>query len=247
MDIGLRPQRVLQVDTIFDEYRVESAANNVINMELPLDTLQRALRSCQSASDAVIRLTKRASDKIPVLVLTVTTASSRTHITGSGATLVTQEIPVKVLPASMVEGIHQPSCPEPDVHIFLPPLTQLRMFAERFAKISGDTGKWVLAANLQGEFSMSAVADAVKIESVWRGLTVPELNPDLIEGDYATHPSVLRGRDEWAAVRVEGRDWVKLLKVSLLAKKVVACEYSLSRNRLLDAKRCGKAFVRTTH
>lgn len=231
-ETGAQVWAVLQIETIFDEYHVQSAANDVINMELPLDTLQRALKSCQSASDAVIKLTKRQSDKLPILMLTVTTASSRAHLglgAVAGSTLVTQEIPVKILAPTMVEGITQPICPEPDVHIFLPPLNQLRAFSERFAKINGD-GKWILAANLRGEFSMSAHTDAVKIESVWRGLTVPELNPAMIEGNIEDHPSVRRSRDEWAAVRIDGKDWVRLLKVSLLAKRVVACEYQSDKD-----------------
>ncbi|KAF8457249.1 checkpoint protein Hus1/Mec3 [Terfezia claveryi] len=219
-------------DTLFDDYRIASAAQNVINLQLSLDTLHRALRSAYSASDASIRLTKRASDGAPVLCLTITTMTSSSRLSApvlsSGNTTVTQEVPVKVLSASNVVDLVEPTCPEPDVHIILPPLSQLRAISERFNRLTGsssvsDSHRLLLSANMQGEFKMQIETDVVKVESLFRGLVNPELDPMQIEGGIENHPSTRRDRAEFAEVRVEGKEWVRLLKVYSIAKRVIAC------------------------
>lgn len=55
-------------------------------------------------------------------------------------TWITQEIPIKILHESAVEGLHEPHCPDPDVHIILPGLAQLKSISDRFTKLaSSDT------------------------------------------------------------------------------------------------------------
>jgi HUS1 checkpoint protein len=209
--------------TLFDDYRISSANSNIINLEVPLAQLHRALRSCASASDAVLRLTKRASDGVPILCLTITTASTSNFL--SGSTLVTQEIPVRVLSATSVDSIQEPQPPDADVHIYLPPLAQVRGITERFNRLSTfslspDSHKLVLSANMSGEFKMGLVGSEVKVESKWRDLQNPLLaNSQAREG----HPSTVRSRAAFAEVRVDGREWAKVLKVGGLARRVVAC------------------------
>ncbi|KAI5803093.1 checkpoint protein Hus1/Mec3 [Geopyxis carbonaria] len=213
----------IPVDTLFHDYRISSAAGNIINLEVPLAPLHRALRSCAAAVDAVLRLTKRQSDGIPVLCLTITTGSAGG---GVGLTLITQEVPVRVLSAAMVDGIEEPQAPDPDVHIWLPSLAQLRGIAERFIKLGAIAGgapeasRIMLGANLEGGFRMrlEGASETVAVESVWRGLQNP-----VLEGEVAASP---RDPGAWAEVRMDGREWVKVLKVGQLAKRVVAavCE-----------------------
>ncbi|KAI4127600.1 MAG: hypothetical protein LQ347_004536, partial [Umbilicaria vellea] len=50
-------------------------------------------------------------------------------------TTITQDIPVRVMSAATVEGLHEPRCREPDVHISLPSLLQLKSISERFTKL----------------------------------------------------------------------------------------------------------------
>ncbi|RPB20776.1 Hus1-like protein [Terfezia boudieri ATCC MYA-4762] len=234
-DQGTQVWAVIHIDTLFEDYRIASAAQNVINLQLSLDTLHRALRSAYSASDASIRLTKRASDGAPVLCLTITTMTSSSRLSApvlaSGNTTVTQEVPVKVLSASNVADLVEPTCPEPDVHIILPPLSQLRAISERFNRLTqasgslsvSDSHRLLLSANMQGEFKMQIETDVVKVESLFRGLVNPELDPMQIEGGIENHPSTRRDRAEFAEVRVEGKEWVRLLKVYSIAKRVIAC------------------------
>lgn len=74
----------------------------------------------------------------------------------------------------------------------------------------------------------------LKIESKWEGLVNPELDPTQVEGGEAgvrEHASTKMkeryGDEAWSTVRVEGRDWGRVLGVGRLGGRVVACEYSL--------------------
>ena len=67
---GTQVWAVLAIDTIFETYTIQSAAEgNTINLEVPLAPLQRALKSAQNAIAANIRLTKK--DNIPLLSLSL--------------------------------------------------------------------------------------------------------------------------------------------------------------------------------
>ena len=284
-------------DTIFDQYTIQSAANNVINLEVPLSSLQRALRSALQATSASIRLTKK--NDVPLLALTIVTntmmgnggdmppsasagftdpdASISTgnsfgtdiNIDMSGGirereTIVTQDIPVRVLSPAQVEGIHQPVCREPDVHILLPSLMQLKSLSDRFTRLSlaakattnnpaiattnvsngsrvngtgnAATSRLEMAANMHGCLRLSLRADAMNISSVWTGLSNPELDPSQVEGGdegIRQHPSTRMkelgsadgvGEEGWATVRIDGKDWSKVMSVGRLGGRVIACK-----------------------
>lgn len=238
-------------------------------MEIPLHPLNRALKSAIHASSASIRLTKK--DGVPILSLTIVThminsgiavngflSSAKIGNNGDGhmfreesldlvqsrdrETVVTQDIPVRVLTTESVEGIHEPRVREPDAHIMLPSLLQLKAISDRFTKLamSTTTGigrggptstgpKLELAANMHGSLKLSISTDALSISSVWTGLTNPELDPRQVEDGEESledHPSTkLReaGPEAWSTVRIDGRDWGKVLSVGRLGGRVIAC------------------------
>ena len=254
-------------DSIFETFHVESAANNVINLEVPLGPLTRALKSALNATSAQIRLTKK--DGIPLLVLTIATASPSNNRSvvpkgteeedGNGAqsedsfddeereTIITQEVPIRVLVPDVVAGLHEPQTREPDVHIILPPLAQLKSVSDRFTRVAlaesrSGTGNAAtrtrldLAANMHGCLKMSIKTDAMSISSVWTDLSNPELDPNQVAGGeegLAEHPSTRmkqlgsadgRSEEGWASVRIDGRDWGKVMSVGRLGGRVIACE-----------------------
>ncbi|KAL9607565.1 MAG: hypothetical protein Q9167_007534, partial [Letrouitia subvulpina] len=216
-------------ESIFDEYVIQSATdNNTINLQAPLTPLYRALRSALTASSASIRLTKK--DNVPFLSLTIltNTITSFRHFHATDniplpseseendsfdvpnqpnvlphdrETTITQSIPVIVLAAASVANIHEPTCREPDVHIILPPLLQLKSISERFTKLALPASKsksagaatnantsefsqsrLVLSANAFGVLKVGVETSTLKIESRWDGLTNPELDPRQVEG-----------------------------------------------------------------
>ncbi|TID20316.1 Hus1-like protein [Venturia nashicola] len=262
---------LLAIDTIFDNYTIQSAADNVINLEVPLQSLQRALKSALNATSASIRLTKK--DGAPFLCLTITNSSlsSTPYSALAGANqrsngydhedrestdfsagsrerevTITQDVPIRVLSVANVEGIHEPRCREPDVHILLPPLMQLKSISDRFTKLalaskSQSSGlntigpRLEMAANMHGCLRISIKTDAMNISSAWTGLSNPELDPGQIEGGQdgvANHPSTRMkakgaadgtGEEGWAKVRIDGRDWGKVMSVGRVGGKVIAC------------------------
>ena len=164
-------------------------------------------------------------------------------------TVITQDVPIRVLAAASVEGLHEPRCREPDVHIVLPNLLQLKSISDRFTRLAESgkpaarTGlsasargpKLELSANMHGCLRLGLNTDAMRISSLWTGLENPELDPEQVpegEDGLANHPSTRmkalgdstgRGDEGWATVRIEGRDWGKVLSVGRLGGRVIAC------------------------
>lgn len=159
-------------------------------------------------------------------------------------TIITQDIPVKVLPMQAVEGLHEPRTQEPDVHIYLPNLLQVKSISERFTRLAlatkggsgtGPSPRLELSANMHGAFRIAIKTDALSIQSVWTGLQNPELDPGhYVEGsqEVREHPSnrmkELGGPDGqneagYSKVRIDGKDWSRVLSVGRLAARVIAC------------------------
>ncbi|GAB7335983.1 hypothetical protein MBLNU13_g08222t1 [Cladosporium sp. NU13] len=275
---GTQVWAVLSKDTIFDGYTCQSAAeNNTINLEVPLAPLQRALKSAQNAITANIRLTKKDNIPLLSLTIktsTINSASTFNNRDGNPEstgdefsstddfregsidffsrqdreTIVTQDVPIRVLAATSVEGLHEPRCREPDVHVTLPNLLQLKSISDRFTKLamstkSGGRGgfsgaggpRLELSANMHGCLRLALNTDAMRINSLWTGLENPELDPEM-NGDgpegIANHPSTRmkalgdsqgQSEDGWATVRLDGKDWGKVLSVGRLGGRVIAC------------------------
>lgn len=158
-------------------------------------------------------------------------------------TIITQDIPVKVLSMEVVERIHQPRTQEPDVNIYLPPLGQVKTISERFTRLAMATSKsssstsprLELSANMHGSLKISLKTDALNITSRWTGLTNPELDPaqfqDGLEG-VENHPSTKMkelggptGENEagWSKVRIDAKDWSRVLSVGRVSARVIAC------------------------
>ncbi|OBT71465.1 hypothetical protein VF21_09740 [Pseudogymnoascus sp. 05NY08] len=257
----------ISIDSLFYEYSVQSRIeNNTINIELPLAPLQTALRSAENATSASLRLTKRDGDAILSLtIITNTVSAGNTNgflrnrrdddpfadddfheesldarSAAERETIVTQEIPIRVLSPEGVEGIHEPKVRDSDVHILLPPLLQLKAISDRFTKLAfatttntaaavnstANTPKLELSANMHGSLKLSITTDALNIESVWNDLTNPDLEPNQIEGDVDDLPTEkmrAAGPDAWATVRIDGKDWSRVLSVGRLGGKVIAC------------------------
>ncbi|KAF7174958.1 hypothetical protein CNMCM7691_005426 [Aspergillus felis] len=275
-DQGTQVWAQLPVEAIFDEQTYTLQSNSgVINLEVPIGTLHRALRSATGATSAQLRLTKKGN--IPLLALTVlssswTTGSNALGITnpsngtapaaapGASAaaaaaagvtgprereTVITQEIPVKVLHETAVEGLHEPRCRDPDVHIILPSLAHLKSISERFSKLAGDarpaasggivsstvtSPKLELSANMHGSLKLAIATDALRISSVWSDLVNPPLDPaQMSQSEIEQLPSermrALGSDDEagWAKVRIDSKDWSRVLSIGRLSPKVVAC------------------------
>ena len=84
---------------------------------------------------------------------------------------------------------------------------------------------------MHGELRLGIKTDALKCESKWTGLSNPELDPGHVDGGeegVREHPSTRmkerEGEEGWAVVRIDGRDWGRVLSVGRLGGRVIACE-----------------------
>ncbi|KAH8888750.1 checkpoint protein hus1 [Thozetella sp. PMI_491] len=152
--------------------------------------------------------------------------------------IITQDIPVRVLHPDTVETIMQPKVREPDVHIQLPPLLQLKAISDRFTKLaltsatsavsrgSAANPRLELSANMHGSLRLRIGTETLDITSVWDSLENPELDPGQLTMPLEDHPSTRfkeAGPGKWATVRVDGRDWGRVLSVGRLEGRVIAC------------------------
>jgi HUS1 checkpoint protein len=272
---GSQVWATLKLETVFDTYVIQSASEkNTINLEVPIQALQRALKSAIGATSAQLRLTKK--DNVPMLSLTIVsnTFSSGNAVVSNSAlrgtdeygdfdfddftddafggsgdglrdreTIITQDVPVKVLPMQSVAHLHLPVTPPSDVNIFLPSLAQIKSVSERFTKLALATQKTgstsasprlELSANMHGSLKISLKTDTLSISSRWTGLKHPELDPETFENgeeglrnDPSTRKKELGGRDGedpagWTAVRIDAKDWSRVLSVGRLNSRVIA-------------------------
>ncbi|KAK3939566.1 hypothetical protein QBC46DRAFT_143828 [Diplogelasinospora grovesii] len=149
--------------------------------------------------------------------------------------VITQDIPVRVLHPNSVETIMQPKVREPDVHIQLPPLLQLKAISDRFTKLATTTTssirgtsnpKLELSANMHGSLRLRLATESLDIQSVWDNLENPELEEAQLAMPLNEHPSTKfkeAGPDKWATVRVDGKDWSRVLSVGRLEGRVIGC------------------------
>ncbi|CAI7564859.1 unnamed protein product [Penicillium viridicatum] len=297
-DQGTQVWASIPVGTIFDDTTYELESNSdAINIEVNISVLNRALRSAWGSTHSQLRLTKK--DKTPLLALTVLASewtegnmalATNNDEDGFGddanpeppadttgdrgprerQTWITQEIPIKILHESAVEGLHEPHCPDPEVHIILPNLAQLKSISDRFTKLAStdsksrqpgvmaaeapgmhsvsfsgsgantaatalstnSSPKLELSANMHGSLRLAIATDELRIASVWSDLVNPPLDPaQMTQEQMSQLPSELNRRREasegfesgWAKVRIDGKDWSRVLSIGRLSPKVVAC------------------------
>ena len=272
----------MRKDSLFEDYTIQSASpNNVINLEVPLQPLIRALRSAVPSNaasstldqSANIRLTKKDSTPYLCVTLTVKTqvrstlpAANDEHpeagITGydsanlpvyarERSTQIAQDIPIRVLSVQQVAGLHEPRCREPDVHILLPSLAQLKAISDRFIRLASSSSSSIsgvangnkkpakpprltLSANMHGTLRLGLATQHLNIHSTWSNLSNPSLDPANVAGGeqgIAAHPSTrmreLPPDDDnaWATVHIDGRDWSRVLSVGRVGEgvRVIAC------------------------
>ena len=95
---------------------------------------------------------------------------------------------------------------------------------------------------------------SLKIESKWEGLTNPELDPEQVEGGEegvrghaSTRMKEREGEEAWSVVRVEGRDWGRVLGVGRLGGRVIACKHVLYLTRWSQYLTCGSDITGFCH
>ncbi|SNX87627.1 related to protein hus1, required for S-M and DNA damage checkpoints [Melanopsichium pennsylvanicum] len=199
----------MQVDSIFQDYRIESNFQNHINLEVSPDTLLKALRSANNAYSVILRLAKRNKD--PLLSFSIS-SQSRT-----GAKLeVVQDVLIKVLKPAEMSRIVEPLCPEPDVHIILPKLLDLRTVTEHMRSLSDVV---TLSANKQGQLRLSVMEHQVSLDTTWSNLAHPTIDAS----QSSTVNNQLSDPSHHKSVNLEIKSFLKFLSSYVVATTTIAC------------------------
>ncbi|KAK6529622.1 hypothetical protein TWF281_008788 [Arthrobotrys megalospora] len=208
--------------SIFTDPKISSAHDNIINLEIPLDTLHRSLKSAQSSyTSASIKLTKKEGIPRLSIIITTETAASMNHAK------IVQDIPVRVLSPQQVAHLSKPVVPKPGCAVILPALNQLKGITDRYVKMVGVNGRIVLEGNKNGVLKMKLDNDAVKVESEWRGLMNPVVGEDGVmdwedDGEEEEEMIETQEKERFSRVMVDSRDWAKVVRVSAAGKRVIA-------------------------
>ncbi|KAL1896551.1 Checkpoint protein hus1 [Sporothrix stenoceras] len=95
------------------------------------------------------------------------------------------------------------------------------------ANTGGGSGpKLEISANMYGMLRLRLVTDTLSVETVWNDLENPVMNEDALPVPLEEHPTTRyreAGPEKFATVRVDGRDWSRVLSVGRLDGRVIAC------------------------
>ncbi|XP_013856486.1 checkpoint protein HUS1 [Austrofundulus limnaeus] len=183
---------LLQVN-FFDEYQMDGVSSefNEICLEVSPENLSRALKTVQSAKSVKIKLTKK---HCPCLTITaeLPTLSSISRV-------VTHDVPVDVVPRSLWHEFKEPSVPDFDVSIYLPPLKTMKNVVDRMKNLSNFL---VMEANMNGDMNLKIQTDLVSVTTHFRDLGNPPWGGDTSQDGAASQS---RDPEDMAEVRVDIR------------------------------------------
>ncbi|KAL0945319.1 hypothetical protein HGRIS_000821 [Hohenbuehelia grisea] len=172
---GIQVWSQIKVDSLFTAYRIQSNANNEISLALSSEALLLALKSATASAEAgaagdvdevVLKLAKKNGHAVLSFEIAGATRMGK-------SVRVAHDVRIDVMKPTDVALLREPMCPEPDIHILLPPLQKLRTIVDRMRPMSD-----ILAvrANNSGRLTLSINTDSVKIDTEWRNCTNPKMS-----------------------------------------------------------------------
>ncbi|XP_044032158.1 checkpoint protein HUS1 isoform X4 [Siniperca chuatsi] len=199
----------------FDEYQMEgvSSEDNEICLEVTPENLSRALKTVQNAKAVKVKLTKKHCPCLTIAaelvkhyvccVLAGRWSPSPPHqaspTLSSVSRVVTHDVPVDVIPRRLWHEFKEPSMPDFDVSIYLPPLKTIKNVVDRMKNLSNFL---VMEANLNGEMNLKIETDLVSVTTHFKDLGNPPWGEDASQDGG---PSQSRDPEAMAQARVDIR------------------------------------------
>ncbi|KAI0829105.1 cell cycle checkpoint [Trametes gibbosa] len=223
---GIQVWSQIKVSSLFTEYRIQSNNNNEIAISLSSEALLAALRSAAGSSSAQNSSTTGGTSESEVLMKLAKKGKKSilsfeiSGVTPMGRTItVVQHITVDVMRHADVDRLKEPMCPEPDVHIILPALANLRTVVERLRPLATDGVTF--RANHSGELQLAVVTDNARVEVGWAGLTNPAMNP-VSQGSGADDQND-KDPQQMHGVLVSHKCLTKFLNSHVVSTTTIAC------------------------
>ncbi|CCL99927.1 uncharacterized protein FIBRA_01952 [Fibroporia radiculosa] len=222
---GIQVWSQIKARSLFTEYRVESNANNEITMTISTEALLSALRSASTPAgqtgsfaadaDVVMRLIKKNGQAVLSFGISGTTRNGR-------QVRIAHDVRIDVMRPNDVQRLKEPMCPEPEVHIVLPPLAKLRTVVERLKPLAGDVV--AIRANGSGCLQLSAQTDSARVDVSWKGLANPAMTRDANSQDPdAGDDSDMHDSSQMYGVLVSLKSLQKFLSSHVVSTTTIAC------------------------
>ncbi|KAM4718577.1 checkpoint protein HUS1 isoform 5-T5 [Anableps anableps] len=114
----------------FQEYQMEGVSSEVqeICLEVSPEPWSRALKTVQSAKSVKLKLTRKHC-------ACLTVAAELPTLSSLGR-VVTHDVPVDVIPRRLWQEFQEPSVPDFDVSVYLPPLKTMKSVVDRMKNLS---------------------------------------------------------------------------------------------------------------
>ncbi|XP_072020768.1 checkpoint protein HUS1-like [Amphiura filiformis] len=157
----------MNASNFFDEYRMDGVGEdaNEIYLEVTPDDIVRSMKTAHAAKSVKIKLTKKFS---PCLTFEIELASK----TGQSRNVV-HDLPVNVIGRKLWNEYKEPSVPDFDVSIHMPPLKSVKTVVERMKNL----GTYVeVSANHSGEMRLRIETEHVTVSTHFKDLEVAELD-----------------------------------------------------------------------
>ncbi|KAM4718574.1 checkpoint protein HUS1 isoform 2-T2 [Anableps anableps] len=148
----------------FQEYQMEGVSSEVqeICLEVSPEPWSRALKTVQSAKSVKLKLTRKHC-------ACLTVAAELPTLSSLGR-VVTHDVPVDVIPRRLWQEFQEPSVPDFDVSVYLPPLKTMKSVVDRMKNLSNFL---VIEANLNGEMNLKIQTHLVSVTTHFKDLGSP--------------------------------------------------------------------------
>ncbi|PCH42690.1 cell cycle checkpoint [Wolfiporia cocos MD-104 SS10] len=215
---GIQMWSQIRVPSMFIDYRIQSNANNVILLTVSSEALVAAMRSAATpSSSGPGTLTKKGEKPTINFDISISTRGGR-------RVRIAHDVPIDITRTQEIEKLKEPLCPEPEVHILLPPLARLRTVVERMKPLAGKIIK--LSGNMSGCLTLSAETEQSRVDVSWTGLSNPDMNEDgpsqaLRRANGEELPA--RGPKQMYGVLVSLGSLQKFLNCHVVSTTTIAC------------------------
>ncbi|KAJ2918194.1 hypothetical protein MD484_g2233, partial [Candolleomyces efflorescens] len=164
--------------------------------------------------EVIMRLTKKNDQAMLTFDISGNTRMGR-------AVHVMHDVRIEVMRPADAAKMIEPMCPEPDVHILLPPLQKLRTIVERLRPMSNIMA---VRANANGVLQFGINTDSVKVETEWRGQVNPKTTDDEEEKtDAEKEEDLERDPDKLFTVIVSVKSFLRFLNSHVVSTSTIAC------------------------
>eukprot|EP01006_Ploeotia_vitrea_P058465 TRINITY_DN69484_c0_g1_i1.p1 TRINITY_DN69484_c0_g1~~TRINITY_DN69484_c0_g1_i1.p1 ORF type:complete len:281 (+),score=15.44 TRINITY_DN69484_c0_g1_i1:43-885(+) len=199
----------VKTGTMFSQFRIESQTEDQIYLSVDLPNFARAVRSGEQATDMIIRLSKKGSQ--PMLSITMSVQSGG----GTGGDRprheITQEVPVRVLTANEIANLNLPACDQPKVEIYLPQLKEMRNVVEGMRVFSPHVS---LVADMAGSLTLTGITNTLTTSTYFKNLEHPIKDGG---GMHQPDPTIK------TECKVDVKKLCHFLQVQLLQPRSVLC------------------------